>query len=255
MRDSIQVLYIAAATESATLKGDNEKLNAVLKEREDEIQASKARIDEFIKHEKDKDKQIAFIKSEMAKLKKNNVQYKEQIAQLLQENKELAEAKEKLEVDLVVVTKDRDLFKNKAEIGAKLRAEYITVKALRERIMGDGLKETSVAKKIKKVDVSFSVLKNEIAQNGPRTVYLRLVTPDGKTMGNPASGSGKFINPETKQEVMFSSKKEFTYTGSQQDDIHLEYEEPNTKTFPAGEYLIEIYIDKMLSSQTKMTLK
>jgi hypothetical protein len=54
---------------------------------------------------------------------------------------------------------------------------------------------------------------------------------------------------------MFSSKKEFTYTGSQQDDIHLEYEEPNTKTFPEGEYLVEIYIDKMLASQTKVSLK
>jgi len=255
VRDSVQVLYTAAATESATLKGDNEKLNAVLKEREDEIQASKARIDEYIKKEKDKDKQIAFIKSEMAKLKKKNLQFEEQIDQLLLENKELAAAKAKLEDELVVVSKDRDNFKNKAEIGAKLRAEYIVVKALRDRMMGDGLKETAMAKRTKKVDVSFSVLKNEIAQNGPRTVYLRVVTPDGKTMGNGASGSGKFINPETKQEVMYSSKKEFTYTGSQQDDIHLEYEEPNAKTFPAGEYLVEIYIDKMLSSQSKMTLK
>ena len=101
----------------------------------------------------------------------------------------------------------------------------------------------------------FNTSANEIAVNGPRTVYLRVVTPTGVVMGNAASGSGKFIDPEKKNEVMFSSKKEFTYTGSQQDDIHLEYEEPNVKTFPEGEYTIEIYIDKMLASQTKVALK
>ena len=219
------------------------------------MEASKARIDEFMRTIKDKDKLIAAIKKERELMRKKNAQYEEQIDQLLLENKELTAKKAQLEEELTVVSKDRDNFKNKAEIGAKLKAEYVQIKALRDRMMSDGMKETGMAKRTKKLDVSFSVLKNEIAVNGPRTVYLRVVTPTGLVMGNAASGSGKFIDPEKKNEVMFSSKKEFTYTGSQQDDIHLEYEEPNVKTFPEGEYTIEIYIDKMLASQTKVALK
>jgi hypothetical protein len=254
-RDSVTVIYNEVSAESARLKGDNEKLNTVLDERNKEVEASKARIDEFMRTIKDKDKLIAAIKKERELMRKKNAQYEEQIDQLLLENKELTAKKAQLEEELTVVSKDRDNFKNKAEIGAKLKAEYVQIKALRDRMMSDGMKETGMAKRTKKLDVSFSVLKNEIAVNGPRTVYLRVVTPTGVVMGNAASGSGKFVDPEKKNEVMFSSKKEFTYTGSQQDDIHLEYEEPNTKTFPEGEYLIEIYIDKMLASQTKVSLK
>ena len=254
-RDSVTVIYNEVSAESARLKGDNEKLNTVLDERNKEVEASKARIDEFMRTIKDKDKLIAAIKKERELMRKKNAQYEEQIDQLLLENKELTAKKAQLEEELTVVSKDRDNFKNKAEIGAKLKAEYVQIKALRDRMMSDGMKETGMAKRTKKLDVSFSVLKNEIAVNGPRTVYLRVVTPTGVVMGNAASGSGKFVDPEKKNEVMFSSKKEFTYTGSQQDDIHLEYEEPNVKTFPEGEYTIEIYIDKMLASQTKVALK
>ncbi len=255
-RDSITVIYNEVSSESARLKGDNEKLNAVLGERDKEVADSKARIDEFLKTVKDKDKRIAFINAEKEKLRKKNLQYEEQIDQLLLENKELTKKKAELEDELSTVSKDRDNYKNKAEIGAKLRAEYITVKALRDRMIGDGLKETSLAKRTKKLDVAFSVLKNEIAVSGPRILYLRVVAPGGTAvMGGGASGSGKFINPETKQEVLYSTKKEFTYTGSQQDDIHLEFEDGADKAFPAGEYLIEIYIDKTLGAQTKVTLK
>jgi len=254
-RDSVTVIYNEVSIESARLKGDNEKLNTVLDERNKEVEASKARIDEYMRTIKDKDQLIAAIKKERKLMRKKNAQYEERIDQLLLENKELTAKKAQLEEEITVVSKDRDSFKTKAEIGAKLKAEYVQIKALRDRMIGDGMKETGMAKRTKKLDVSFSVLKNEIAVNGPRTVYLRVVTPTGVVMGNAASGSGKFVDAEKKNEVMFSSKKEFTYTGSQQDDIHLEYEEPNTKTFPEGEYLIEIYIDKMLASQTKVSLK
>jgi hypothetical protein len=254
-RDSVTVIYNEASAESARLKGSNEELNNVLDARQKEIEASKARIDELIRTVKDKDQLIAAIKKERDKMRKLNAEYVERIDQLILENQALTAKKAQLEEEVSAVTKDRDQYKTKAEIGAKLKAEYVKVKALRERMMGDGMKETGMAKRTKKLDVSFSVLKNEIAVNGPRTVYLRVVTPTGVVMGNAASGSGKFEDPEKKTEVMFSSKKEFTYTGSQQDDIHLEYEEPNTKTFPEGEYLVEIYIDKMLASQTKVSLK
>jgi hypothetical protein len=254
-RDSVTVIYTEAAAESARLLGENKGLDSVLIERNKEVEASKARIDEMIRTIKDKDQLIAAIKKERESMRKKNKEYEDRIDQLILENQALTAKKAQLEQELDVVSKDRDQFKTKAEIGAKLKAEYVTVKALRDRMMGDGMKETGMAKRTKKLDVSFSILKNEIAVNGPRTVYLRVVTPTGAVMGNAASGSGKFVDPEKKTEIMFSSKKEFTYTGSQQDDLHLEYEEPNTKSFPEGEYTIEIYIDKMLASQTKVMLK
>lgn len=254
-RDSVTVIYTEAAAESARLLGENKGLDSVLVERNKEIEASKARIDEMIRTIKDKDQLIAAIKKERELMRKKNKEYEDRIDQLILENQALTAKKAQLEQELDVVSKDRDQFKTKAEIGAKLKAEYVKVKAMRDRMMGDGMKETGMAKRTKKLDVSFSILKNEIAVNGPRTVYLRVVTPTGSVMGNAASGSGKFVDPEKKSEVMFSSKKEFTYTGSQQDDLHLEYEEPNTKSFPEGEYTIEIYIDKMLASQTKVMLK
>ena len=126
------------------------KLNTVLDERNKEVEASKARIDEFMRTIKDKDKLIAAIKKERELMRKKNAQYEEQIDQLLLENKELTAKKAQLEEELTVVSKDRDNFKNKAEIGAKLKAEYVQIKALRDRMMSDGMKETGMAKRTKR---------------------------------------------------------------------------------------------------------
>lgn len=253
-RDSVQVIYNEVSAESTRLKGDNEKLNVVLSERDKEVEESKKRIDGFMKTIKDKDQLIKAIKAEKDKLKKKTSEYEERIDQLLLENKELAKKKAELEEELSDVSFQRDHFKNKANIGAKLKAEYVQTKSYRDRMFGNGEKPTSMAKRTKKIDVCFSVLKNEIAENGAKTVYLRIVAPNGEVMGNPGKTSGQFMSTETNKDTKYSSKREFTYTGAQQD-ICLSYEEEKDKMFPVGDYTIEIYVDKMLSSSSKYTLK
>ncbi len=252
--DSVKIIYNEATAESVRLKGDNQKLNGVLSEREKELTASKGRIDEFIKTIKDKDKLIKAIKGERDKMKKKTAEYEDRIDQLLLENKALAKEKQDLQEELSDVAFQRDHFKTKANIGAKLKAEYVQTKAYRDRMFGNGEKPTSMAKRTKKIDVCFSVLKNEIAENGAKTVYLRIVAPNEEVMGNAGKASGSFVSPETSKEVKYSSKREFTYTGAQQD-ICLSYEEEAAKMFPVGDYTIEIYVDKMLSSTSKYTLK
>ncbi|MFM7023942.1 MAG: hypothetical protein ACKOXB_13305 [Flavobacteriales bacterium] len=252
--DSVKVIYNEVSAESIRLKGDNEKLNGVLSERDKEIEESKKRIDEFVKTIKDKDQLIKAIRGERDKMKKKTSEYEERIDQLLLENKELTKRKQELEEELSDVSFQRDHYKTKANIGAKLKAEYVQTKAYRDRMFGNGEKPTSMAKRTKKIDVCFSVLKNEIAENGPKTVYLRVIAPNSEVMGNAGKASGQFTSPETNKEVKYSSKKEFTYTGAQQD-ICLSYEEEAEKMFPVGEYTIEIYVDKMLSSTSKYTLK
>ena len=254
VRDSVQKIYNDASEESARLKGDNTKLNTVLSERDLEVEASKKRIDEFVRTIKDKDELIRRIKAEKNSMKKKTSEYEERIDQLLLENKELTKKKQELEEELNDVSSERDHFKTQANIGAKLKAEYLQTKAYRSRLFGDGEKVTSMAKRTKKIDVCFSVLKNAIAANGAKTVYLRIIAPSGDVMGNAGIASGQFTSPESKKELKYSSKREFTYTGGQQD-ICLSYEEEKDKMFMVGEYSIEVYVDKMLSSKTKFSLK
>ncbi|MCX6183444.1 MAG: hypothetical protein NT150_16160 [Bacteroidetes bacterium] len=252
--DSVKVIYNEVSAESVRLKGDNEKLNGVLSERDMEVAESKKRIDEFVKTIKDKDQLIKAIRGEKDKLKKKTAEYEDRIDQLLMENKELSKKIAEKEEELNDVSFQRDHYKTKANIGAKLKAEYVQTKTYRDRVFGDGEKPTSMAKRTKKMDVCFSVLKNEIAENGAKTVFLRIVAPNGEVMGNAGKASGSFTSPETTKEVKYSSKREFTYTGAQQD-VCLSYEEEADKMFPVGEYTVEIYVDKMLSSTSKYTLK
>jgi cell division protein ZapB len=110
-----------------------------------------------------------------------------------------------------------------------------------------------MAKRTNKLEACFTVLENKISKPGTKTVYLRILEPGGKVLGNKAEGSSTFHQNGSNEELLFSVSKTIEYT-NQKQDLCMFWEESD-RLFTPGTYMIEIYIDGNLSGVASATLR
>ncbi len=106
------------------------------------------------------------------------------------------------------------------------------------------------AKNIAKLNIKFSYADNKVADIGGRTIYLRIIDPDGATLNDP-NGSGSFFSEG--QEITYTSKQDHLFDNSQKPIAFL-YEKPEGPYKP-GKYLVEIYTDSQKSGEGSFLVK
>ncbi len=217
------------------LETNNSELNSKLKKEQ-------AKIDELLtqlKKVKSSDSyNISKYKDEIETLKNIMKSYIAQIDDLNQKNEKLiAENTEiKENYNIVITEKDElieksDSLEARVEIASELQVLNLGFVALNKRG-----KETNRIKKTKQFQNCFVLNKNKITETGDKTVYIRIADPAGKILRNNTSGFFDFQGAE----IAFSSKKNITYNGSQQD-VCIFYN--NSKDLPKGTYSVFIFID------------
>jgi len=114
---------------------------------------------------------------------------------------------------------DRQSLSQKVAIAAQLDATGISMSLRNSR-----KKQTDRVKKAKTVQVGFTIAKNVTAQNGVRTLYVRITTPTGAVL----NGGGSFTYEN--RSLQYSMKKAIEYTGN---------ETPVTMYWNVNEFLSE----------------
>jgi hypothetical protein len=147
------------------------------------------------------------------------------------------------------LTKNLETTVNTASV---LSAEYFKVTPYKKK-SNDKYAETALARRTNKVEVCFDMLENKIAKPGDKNVYLRILTPEGKVMGDRGTGSATFKKGGSGEELMYSSMQTVTYNNTKQN-VCTAYEEAE-RIYPKGTYTAEIYIDGNMSGATTFTLK
>ena len=110
-----------------------------------------------------------------------------------------------------------------------------------------------MSKRTNKLESCFTVLENKIAKRGEKVVYMRVIEPGGKVLGNRAEGSSSFKKADSSEELLFTVSKPIDYTGDKQD-VCVNWEEQD-RVFVSGTYVIEIYIDGNLSASSSIVLR
>ncbi len=95
-------------------------------------------------------------------------------------------------------------------------------------------KTTEKSSKVEKIQTSFTLVANDLAQSGPRRVYLRIIRPDGYAL----SGGQTFDYREKK--ISYSAYRDVIYE-KQNLDVVIYYDV--TETLNVGKYVVEIYMD------------
>ena len=108
-------------------------------------------------------------------------------------------------------------------------------------IIAEGLNSSSKPKdkinKIAKIRVSLTVRSNELAIPGPKTIFVRIIRPDGAVL--PSSESGGMFEYQGNV-IYYSAKRVIDYN---QEEISTNIYWDKTEDLIAGEYFVEVYCE------------
>lgn len=142
--------------------------------------------------------------------------------------------------------------KNKLyKMGSALKAEEINVKAYSVRGK-DRQSEIDKASKTDKIQISFVIGENQIAPKGARTIYIRMVTPDGKEWTESADADHMFTFGNSKG--FYAVKKTIQYD-NEATEVVVSVKKKQNEDFLAGKYLIEVNADNTTIGNTSLELK
>ncbi|MBC7864884.1 MAG: hypothetical protein IAF38_18055 [Bacteroidia bacterium] len=110
--------------------------------------------------------------------------------------------------------------------------------------------ETKKAKKVEKLKVSFSLGENKIARSGPKDIYIRILTPDGKEMAKSYEETYRFIFNSTKG--YYSGKETVNYANV---ELSAQTYCEGSSEFLPGKYIIEVNADGVTIGSGALTLE
>lgn len=270
-KEKSKVVVQKTVTETIIVERDNVKLDLVNLKKEFEglvakdaimqkdIDEKKARIEELIK-EAEKHKGDSYI---IAKLRKETESLRDIMKgfvrtidslntmniNLVAEKKTVLKQLDKEKEKQDVLVKEKEELKSTIAKGSILTCFNINAKAVFFRRGGKKEVETSKARKMQKIKVTFSLGENKIAKPGEKTVFIRVLTPDGKEMAKSYDDSYKFTF--NKSNGYFAGKETLNYANVEITGVT--YCEGQGEFVP-GNYQVEITCDGTVIGSSNLKL-
>ena len=243
-KDTLQSLLDEATNRYDNLKTTNAKKDTTITNRDKDIASKKAQIQGLISKKNATASELKQAKDLIASLNTDIEDYKAQVEVLKGQNVVLTQEKEVVTQERNKVKLDFDSAKSviKAredviDVGSTLHAANFTILGIQEK--GNGKeKETTKAKKVDKVRISFDLDENRIATSGPKDLYILVTSPDGKPISVEALGSGKFSTREG-EEKTFTQKVNVNYSQGQKQRVSFDWKQ--NSPYETGDYKIEVY--------------
>ena len=164
-------------------------------------------------------------------------------AALKQENEEVKSKYSEATAQITNLSQEKETLHQKVSLAAQLDATNITVQTLNKRG-----RKTSRVKNVKKIAISFTIVKNITAETGNKTIYVRIAKPDNSILTKNDADKFKYED----REISYSIKKYIEYTGEEQSvDVYWNVEE----FLSAGTYHIYIFADGNMIGQGDFSMK
>ena len=162
---------------------------------------------------------------------------------LTTENKEVKKKYSEATRQINTLAQEKKTLNAKVTLAAQLDATNINVQPKNKRG-----KTAKKVKDVKKIAVSFTIVKNITAKTGERTLYVRIAKPDNDILTKSASDTFPYEN----KELAYSIKKYIEYTGEEQNvTVYWDVQE----YLPAGIYNVYIFADGTMIGQQSFSMK
>ena len=159
--------------------------------------------------------------------------------QLTSENQSVKKKYNEATQQISSLSEEKKTLNEKVTLASQLDATHITVTPTNKRG-----KKTDRIKRITRLDISFTVVKNITAETGQRTLYVRITKPNQEVLTKSAANTFPYEN----RNIAYSIKKYIEYTGEEQNvTVYWNVEE----FLQAGTYRVDIFADgNLIGSQT-----
>ncbi len=191
--------------------------------------ATKAQLAEAQKQIAELQSKIEGLFAEVEKLKAENTQLTATNQQLNTDKTQLATEKGELQTNLDKTKEEKAKVEN---LASTLHASNINVTAI--DLKGSKEKETTTAKKVDFLKVSFDIDENRVAPSGSKELYVCVYHPDGSL----SVSAGTFTDRDGKTKP-YTNKVDINYEQGKKLPVSFNWK-PGSK-FETGDYKIEIY--------------
>ncbi len=234
-------LYDMIKTNSANMLHSKD---STITRRDREIAEKRNKIQQLLSKVGATQEELAQAKTLIASLNGDIAGYRTKIETLEGEKIQLTQEKNLVTTQRDKIIKDFDsatnVIKQKEgviDVASTLHASNFAILGINEK--GNGKeKETTVAKRVDKLRISFDIDENRVAQSGSKNLYVLITDPSGKPLAVEAFGSGRFRTRDGK-ELYYTQKVDINYTQGQRQTISIDWKQ--NSDFTIGDYKIEVY--------------
>jgi len=260
-RNEIQNQYNEALARLDSATGNNTQLQGALAERQKEIDGLKRQITSITSKRNatagelerarnlinQLNMRIDDMYAEIQRLKTENQALASSNKRLNSEKQQLSTEKGQLQENL---TSSESARQQVEDVASTLHASNMNITPL--HIKGSGKeKETTTAKRVDLLRISFDLDENRIAPTGNKEIYVTVTAPDGRPV-TMASGSGTF---DTRDEgtKTYTNKVNIPYEQGKRSTVSFDWKQE--AKYQLGEYKIEVYHNGFKIGQGTKTLK
>lgn len=253
-RDSLESLYKFTLDKYDSVTVANNDLSGKLTTKQTEISKLKSEIGSILKKKNATASELARAKtlidelnSQIETLQAENARLTGENQTLTTEKAQLITEKDTLTANLTTTKAEKKVLEETVDVGSTFSASNIAIIPVNEK--GNGKeKETTTAKKVDKLVVSFDV-ENRITKSGPADMYILVTAPDGKVIST--EGGGTFTT-RTEGDLTFTSKITVPYEQGTRQNVQLPLTQPK---FQTGDYKIQVYHNGFKIGEGVRTLK
>jgi len=243
-KETLQSQLDEATMRYDSLKTTNAKKDSTITAKDRAISDKKTQIQKLLSKNNATAAELAQARTMIASLNSDIENYKAQVEVLKGQNLVLTHEKEVVTQQRNKVAQQYDsaksVIKQKEDlidIGSTLQASNFNILGIEQKKNGKE-KETTKAKRVDMIRISFDLEENRIATSGPKDLFILVTAPDGKPVTIEALGSGSFTTRDG-EEKPFTQKVNVNYTQGQKQRISFDWKQ-NTP-YVEGDYKIEVY--------------
>lgn len=159
--------------------------------------------------------------------------------QLYAENQDLRSTQAEIEEEVAQLNIQKEDLQAKVNIAAMLKAENINIAAVNSR--GKERVETTKDfrnRQIERIKVSFNLADNQVAEKGPRNVYVQILAPNSQPIFDVAKGSGTFMMDGV--EEFYTVRQDIIFDNTEQE-LTFYYEKGSD--YNSGTHEVRIFVD------------
>jgi gamma-glutamylcyclotransferase (GGCT)/AIG2-like uncharacterized protein YtfP len=161
--------------------------------------------------------------------------------QLIAENIQIRDDHNRIKSEMDDVVEINGELETTIETASVIKTSNIQIGFLNKRG-----KDTEKSSRIEKVQVSFNLVANDLAESGPRRVYLRIVRPDGfaMTQGTTFEYREKQISCSAYRDIIYNNK-----------DLPVVIFYDVDQSVTLGKYTVDLYMDGERIGQSFFTIE
>jgi chaperonin cofactor prefoldin len=261
-RDEVRELYNSSLSRLDSLMGENQNLVDSVEGRNTEVGKLKNQIRKILSDKNATSADLSRARKMINELNGKVGELAAQVEKLTGENQELTATNERITVEkqqveqnLTLTTAQKDSINSALEetrnIASTLHVSGINITPLNDK-SGGKEKETTTAKKVDKMRISFDLDQNRLAPAGEKELYVSITGPDGKPISVSGNGSGTFTSRE-EGEKFFTSKVNVQYENTRKIPVSFDFRQD--QPFQTGNYKIEVYHNGFKIGEGVRTLK